>query len=138
MQEIIIRITPEIDREISPEISREIFKPILTKEQEVELVEKCLRLKAANVRGFNLQGIKWFYEKYFPKEFHGHNTNKDWDKCHLSSIKLVRLTKAFNEKNLILPQTFQEVQHSNELSVGLRRVKFPTINQGLLTTNKFT
>ena len=62
------------------EIPREIFKPNLTKEQETELIEKCLRLKAAKVRGYNLQGIKWFYENYFPAEFHAHNTNKDWDK----------------------------------------------------------
>ena len=97
MPEIFIQIPPEIDREIPPEIPRDIFKPILTQEQEIELVEKCLRLKAAKVRGYNLQGIKWFYENYFPAEFHAHNTNKDWDKCHLSSLKVVRLTKDFNE-----------------------------------------
>ena len=72
MDEILVQIAPEIDREIPPEIPREIFKPNLTKEQETELIEKCLRLKAAKVRGYNLQGIKWFYENYFP--------NKDWDK----------------------------------------------------------
>jgi hypothetical protein len=98
MPEIFIQIAPEIDREIPPEIPREIFKPILTQEQKIELVEKCLRLKAAKVPGFNLQGIKWFYENYFPAEFHAHNTNNDWHKCHLSSLKVVRLTKDFNGK----------------------------------------
>ena len=52
MDEILVQIAPEIDREIPPEIPREIFKPNLTKEQETELIEKCLRLKAAKVRGF--------------------------------------------------------------------------------------
>jgi hypothetical protein len=58
MPEIFIQIAPDIDREIPPEIPRDIFKPILTQEQEIELVEKYLRLKAAKVRGYNLQGIK--------------------------------------------------------------------------------
>ena len=40
MQEILIEISPDIDKEITPEIGREIFRPTLTKEQEVELVEK--------------------------------------------------------------------------------------------------
>jgi hypothetical protein len=53
MQEILIQISPDIDREITPEIGKEIFKPTLTKKQEVELVEKCLQLKAEKVRGIN-------------------------------------------------------------------------------------
>ena len=91
MQEIIIEISPDIVKEIPPVIPREIFKPTLTKEQEVELVEKCLRLKAEKVRGFQIQGIKWFYEKYFPAEFHAHNTHKDWNKCHMNHGKISRL-----------------------------------------------
>jgi hypothetical protein len=100
-EKIFLRM-PEIFIQIPPEIPRENFKPILTQEQKIELVEKCLRLKAAKVPGFHLQGIKRFYENYFPAEFHAHNTNNDWHKCHLSSLKVVRLTKDFNEKNFEL------------------------------------
>ena len=39
MDEILVQIAPEIDREIPPEIPREIFKPNLTKEQETELID---------------------------------------------------------------------------------------------------
>jgi hypothetical protein len=35
MQEIIIEISPDIDKEITPVIPREIFEPTVTKEQEV-------------------------------------------------------------------------------------------------------
>ena len=35
MQEIIIEISPDIDKEITPVIPREIFKPTVTEEQEV-------------------------------------------------------------------------------------------------------
>ena len=48
MDEILVQIAPEIDREIPPEILREIFKPNLTKEQETELIEKCLRLTSSH------------------------------------------------------------------------------------------
>ena len=49
MDEILVQIAPEIDREIPPEIPREIFKPNLTKEQETELIETCLRLKGCEI-----------------------------------------------------------------------------------------
>jgi hypothetical protein len=51
MPEICIQIAPGIDREILPEIPREIFKPILAQEQEIELIEKCLRLKLQKFQG---------------------------------------------------------------------------------------
>ena len=35
MQEIIIEISPDIDKEITPVIPREIFKQTVTEEQEV-------------------------------------------------------------------------------------------------------
>ena len=113
-----------------PKISREIFKLTLTKEQEVELIEKCLQLKAEQVRGFQIQGIKWIYEKYFPAEFNAHNTHKDWNKCHINHGKISRLVAAFNKKNVLLPQTFREVQYCEELAGFLNeRLFIPEISK---------
>ena len=107
---------PDFFTKITSEVEKEIIKPTLTKEQEVELVEKCLQLKAAKVRAFNLQGIKWIYEKYFPSEFHAHNSKKDWDTCHIKTQKVTRLIKAFNKRFEIQPQTYQEAQYCKELA----------------------
>ena len=72
MPEIFIQIAPEIDREIPPEIPRDIFKPILTQEQEIELVEKCLRFfkfnsKLNENRNFDLWSFFLHLRGSYPK-----------------------------------------------------------------------
>ena len=49
MQEILFKFLWKFIK-ITPEIGREIFKPDLTKEEKVELVEKCRLLKSLFLR----------------------------------------------------------------------------------------
>ena len=78
----------QIDNETVKNRHIRTLQPALTKKLEVELVEKCLELKAADVRNFLVQGKKWLYEKYFPVAFYNHNKNNDWDKCHITKHKV--------------------------------------------------
>jgi hypothetical protein len=62
---------------------------ILTQEQEIELVEKCLRLK---VRGYNLQGIKWFCENYVEGIYHERKIEKSGNRTQVTRSWSSRVT----------------------------------------------
>lgn len=82
------------------------FKVDLTDSQRDEIAQKCIEL-TDTTRHFAQEAVKWWMEKYHPKEYEKHERYKDWESCFIkrgSAGRWARKMRIWGQHKM--PRTF--------------------------------